>query len=772
MWTQTLGICLVVCCWFVLGARPRANITTTLNRREVLTHLLNNQTNGYDPRVPPDYEEAKGFVFPLAFINLSKNQNISHFSAVGMLAQVSSDTNRAHIKKHVRPLKFSYHGIKKQNLGMSRKLNHVTIPTNENVIFNLAPSSNPYKNCFNGGLMSKPDLRLEEIDSDNTDGRSVTLPPPNASQQYNSFLEVLRLADQTDKLNVITWVPHSVITWVPHSVITWVPHSVITWAPHSVITRAPHSVITRAPHSVITWVPHSVITWVPHSVISWVPHSVITWVPHSVITWVLHIVIPWAPHSVITWAPHSVIPWAPNSVITWVPHSVITWVPHSVITWVPHSSGTGKGKKKEKKKEDYATDVKIKIHMLSFDSVSETTMDYSVEIYLTMRWLDRRLQFRELHHAPKLEVGYKLMPLVWVPDVYFKNAKKASFHNVTVPNRYIHIYPNGTVVYSTSRLSYAHMDTNFTSMEVDSKLMESVWVPDVYFRNEKRSAFHDVTVPNKYMHIYKSGQVRYSLRLSLTLSCRMRLQKYPLDTQNCPMVIQSYTYTTENVMFKWLEEEPITYDKEIALNTELPQFSIVANTTGSCNGTMDSESPKFACIEAHFTLKRDIGFYIIQVYVPSILIVTLSWVGFWLDLEAIPARVSLGVLTVLTLNTHGSNTQAQLPKVSYIKAIDVWVVSSLIFVFAAFLEFAYVNVLSRRGEKLNTSSTVTGEATAEQKEDSAPMINGKMSRQPGAPNPGALFKLRARRVDKMSRVLFPLSFSVFNVLYWLIYHFS
>ncbi|XP_055894512.1 glycine receptor subunit alpha-4-like isoform X2 [Biomphalaria glabrata] len=360
--------------------------------------------------------------------------------------------------------------------------------------------------------------------------------------------------------------------------------------------------------------------------------------------------------------------------------------------------------------EDYATDVKIKIHMLSFDSVSETTMDYSVEIYLTMQWLDKRLDFRKLHNAPKLEVGYKLMPLVWVPDVYFKNVKKASFHNVTVPNRYIHIYPNGSVIYST--------------------------------------------------------------RLSLTLSCRMRLQKYPLDTQICPMVIQSYTYTTENVMFKWVENElPITYDKEITLHTELPQFSIVENTTESCNGTMDSDSPKFACIKAFFTLKRDIGFYIIQIYVPSILIVMLSWVGFWLDLEATPARVSLGVLTVLTLNTHGSNTQAQQPKVSYIKAIDVWVVSSLIFVFAAFLEFAYVNVLSRRGEKLQVLNEVPI-APTEPKEDFSPMINGKLSRQPGAPNPAAIFKQRARRVDKMSRVLFPLSFSVFNILYWMIYHFS
>lgn len=45
-------------------------------------------------------------------------------------------------------------------------------------------------------------------------------------------------------------------------------------------------------------------------------------------------------------------------------------------------------------------------------------------------------------------------------------------------------------------------------------------------------------------------------------------------------------------------------------------------------------------------------------------------------------------------------------QVSYIKAIDVWVVSSLIFVFSAFLEFAYVNVLARRGDKEVTMAQV------------------------------------------------------------------
>ena len=79
------------------------------------------------------------------------------------------------------------------------------------------------------------------------------------------------------------------------------------------------------------------------------------------------------------------------------------------------------------------------------------------------------------------------------------------------------------------------------------------------------------------------------------------------------------------------------------------------------------------------------GYYLIQIYIPSSLIVVISWVSFWLNRGATPARVTLGVTTVLTMITLMGSTNSALPKVSYVKSIDVYLGFCFFMVFASLL---------------------------------------------------------------------------------------
>jgi hypothetical protein len=71
--------------------------------------------------------------------------------------------------------------------------------------------------------------------------------------------------------------------------------------------------------------------------------------------------------------------------------------------------------------------------------------DYSMSIYLRMNWTDHRLEWTDRSNMTRIEVDTKLMSHIWMPDLYFVNEKEAIMHDVTVPNRLLHLYPNGTI---------------------------------------------------------------------------------------------------------------------------------------------------------------------------------------------------------------------------------------------------------------------------------------------------------------------------------------
>lgn len=105
---------------------------------------------------------------------------------------------------------------------------------------------------------------------------------------------------------------------------------------------------------------------------------------------------------------------------------------------------------------------------------------------------------------------------------------------------------------------------------------------------------------------------------------------------------------------------------------------------------------EYSCLRTILILRREFSYYLLQLYIPSFMLVIVSWVSFWLDKDSVPARVTLGVTTLLTMTTQASGVNAKLPPVSYTKAIDVWIGVCLAFIFGALLEFALVNYAARK----------------------------------------------------------------------------
>nr|XP_057943194.1 gamma-aminobutyric acid receptor subunit beta-2-like isoform X3 [Doryrhamphus excisus]XP_057943195.1 gamma-aminobutyric acid receptor subunit beta-2-like isoform X3 [Doryrhamphus excisus] len=235
------------------------------------------------------------------------------------------------------------------------------------------------------------------------------------------------------------------------------------------------------------------------------------------------------------------------------------------------------------------------------------------------------------------------------------------------------------------RLSYSEIPLNLT---LDNRVADQLWVPDTYFLNDKKSFVHGVTVKNRMIRLHPDGTVLYGLRITTTAACMMDLRRYPLDEQNCTLEIESYGYTTDDIEFYWRGgNNAVTGVDRI----ELPQFSIVDHKLISKNVVFSTGA--YPRLSLSFKLKRNIGYFILQTYMPSILITILSWVSFWINYDASAARVALGITTVLTMTTINTHLRETLPKIPYVKAIDMYLMGCFVFVFLALLEYALVNYI-------------------------------------------------------------------------------
>ncbi|XP_015790733.1 glutamate-gated chloride channel isoform X1 [Tetranychus urticae] len=348
------------------------------------------------------------------------------------------------------------------------------------------------------------------------------------------------------------------------------------------------------------------------------------------------------------------------------------------------------------------------------------------------------------------------------------------------------------------RLQYHDLDGKIRFLTLTDP--DRIWKPDLFFSNEKSGHFHNIIMPNVLLRIYPNGEILYSIRISLVLFCPMDLRFFPLDKQDCEIKMASYGYTTEDLVFQWKRDDPV----QVVKNLHLPRFGLSNYVTEYC--TSRTNTGEYSCIVVRLTFKREFSYYLIQIYFPCVMLVIVSWVSFWLDPNAIPARVSLGVTTLLTMATQISGINASLPPVSYIKAIDVWTESCLTFVFGALLEFALVNYASRsdahraaqrraaappppsqppiRRKSLDIEQIPFDPESYENEPlafPKKPLVRGVDNLaeklrvceiHSGPPNRNpisrwlARFPSRSKQIDVLSRICFPVCFLCFNLVYW------
>lgn len=346
------------------------------------------------------------------------------------------------------------------------------------------------------------------------------------------------------------------------------------------------------------------------------------------------------------------------------------------------------------------------------------------------------------------------------------------------------------------RLAFGHL-TSDPLLTLSSNINKQIWVPSTYFLKTKKAYFHDVTTENYLLQIQPNGSIFYSIRLTITTSCTLDLRRFPHDTQLCTLALESYGYQTTDVWYAWNPRDDNTSAIFVNNEVELPQFELV-------NVEKEAVINKYnignhSSLVAMFKMKRRIGYFLIDTYVPSTIIVIISWISFWINPDTAPARVALGITTVLTMTTLISSARASLPKVSYVKAIDWYLLLCLIFVFGSILEYTFIAFMinvKNKSKKKPSMDSEWGDGSKKQEERTellslfapkcSPRRGNALKRVLSQAETDSLgvesktfpektegekwyFISNPHTIDRCSRIGFPLTFFAFNCIYWLVH---
>ncbi|XP_028025827.1 glutamate-gated chloride channel isoform X43 [Bombyx mandarina] len=318
---------------------------------------------------------------------------------------------------------------------------------------------------------------------------------------------------------------------------------------------------------------------------------------------------------------------------------------------------------------------------------------------------------------------------------------------------------------------------------------EDIWLPDTYFI--MHGDFKDPIIPMHFaLRIYRNGTINYLMRRHLILSCQGRLNIFPFDDPLCSFALESISYEQSAITYVWKNDED-TLRKSPSLTT-LNAY-LIQNQTIPCP-IKASWRGNYSCLRVDLIFTRDRSFYFTTVFIPGIILVTSSFITFWLEWNAVPARVMIGVTTMLNFFTTSNGFRSTLPVVSNLTAMNVWDGVCMCFIYASLLEFVCVNYVGRKrplhnvvyrpGENPVTQGDKKRESTGAADLVSCTACTGPPGSCTHTANNGGVSEpcfvqvrkkepphpIRvAKTIDVIARITFPTAYAVFLIFFFIHY---
>ena len=228
----------------------------------------------------------------------------------------------------------------------------------------------------------------------------------------------------------------------------------------------------------------------------------------------------------------------------------------------------------------------------------------------------------------------------------------------------------------------------------DDPLKQRIWVPSMYVENWRE--------PPKMIEsgwrLAQSGRIDWTRKEFWKVACDMDFTLMPYDKQECYLRISSFMQDSTGVYLnKTAGKKAITVASD-SVSGEV-EWTIAVRSDEEARYRVNGFYNRV--LDIYFTLDHVFDSYYRTTMVPIICFVALAYLSFWIQRNAVPARVGLVMVCYLALENKIGTVVAKLPPLPG----DVWLIrfcnAGRIFVFIGLVEFAIANYLFRAEMRIN-----------------------------------------------------------------------
>lgn len=222
------------------------------------------------------------------------------------------------------------------------------------------------------------------------------------------------------------------------------------------------------------------------------------------------------------------------------------------------------------------------------------------------------------------------------------------------------------------------------------------WRPQLILANESGQYDHQGAL----LRVRSDGRMTYVQEIAAVADTRMRLRRFPFDSQSFYAVFEVLGFDSHRVV---LRPDPSTTGKwdDERHHVRIPQWSPPAVSAAirefdpSYGGANDAPATAFVL---RVEMARESAYILRLVILPVAVLVMLSWSVFWMDRSSLGDRMDISFLGILTVVAFQITVSGQIPKISYLTVAGAFLNISFLTMCASVVVNLLVGRLDQRGQ--------------------------------------------------------------------------